>query len=295
MAEKTNDWGLAVGSLVPLGEIALFYNNLAEANQYAAKAREYTIRSGQYRRWEKLYPLLGKLEALNGNGDLSARYFDSALVVKDSLARKFNSMQLARAQQRVELEKHEAELNLLLSEKKLKIWERNMLLVAIFSLLVLSVYIFLKQRKNVKLKQEDLARSENELKAAEAQLTLFTRNITEKNELIETLLQQASGQQNDTIDQLKTKTILTEEDWKNFQVLFDKVHGGYLDRLRVKLPGLSPAETRFMTLSKLGLNNKEMASTLGVGPEAIRQYRSRLRRKLNLSEEGSLEELVNSI
>jgi DNA-binding CsgD family transcriptional regulator len=216
-------------------------------------------------------------------------------MVKDSLARKFNAMQMARAMQRVELEKYATELNLLETEKKLKIWERNILVVVLISLIGLSGYIYRKQRMYVQRKQAELLRAEKELKDASAQLDLFTRNISEKNMLIEAMLRQNQGMQGEAFDQLKQKTILTEEDWQKFQELFEKVHGGYLNRLKEKLPGLSPAETRFMTLSKLGLNNKEMAATLGVGPDAVRQYRSRLRKKLQLPEDGSIEELVNSI
>jgi len=38
-----------------------------------------------------------------------------------------------------------------------------------------------------------------------------------------------------------------------------------------------------------------MAASLGVSPQAIRVTRYRLRKKLHLPEEGSLEELVSSI
>ena len=89
--------------------------------------------------------------------------------------------------------------------------------------------------------------------------------------------------------------ILTDEHWEEFRGRFEKVHGGYLLRLRTKLPDLSPAETRFMALAKLQLTNKEMSGILGVSPDSIRMMRHRLRRKLNLDEDGSLEEMINSI
>ena len=88
--------------------------------------------------------------------------------------------------------------------------------------------------------------------------------------------------------------MLTDDDWKNFVRLFDTVHEGFLNRLKEKLPGLSPAETRFVALSKLRLNNKEMAAMLGVSTDAIRQTRSRLKRKLNLIDEA-LEDSLEKI
>ena len=93
----------------------------------------------------------------------------------------------------------------------------------------------------------------------------------------------------------KKSTILTDDEWEYFRQLFEKVHAGYLQRLKEKFPGLTPAETRFMALSKLNLSSKEMAGTLGVGTDAIRQYRSRLRKKLNLTEEDNLQELINAV
>jgi DNA-binding CsgD family transcriptional regulator len=50
-----------------------------------------------------------------------------------------------------------------------------------------------------------------------------------------------------------------------------------------------------MTLCKLHYTNKEMAAMLGVSTQAIRQLRSRLRRKLNLPEEIDIEELAAQI
>jgi DNA-binding CsgD family transcriptional regulator len=94
---------------------------------------------------------------------------------------------------------------------------------------------------------------------------------------------------------LQKHTILTNQEWEHFRSLFEKVHSGYLQRLKEKLPDLSPAEIRFMTLAKLNFSSKQMADTLGIGTDAVRMMRYRLRKKLNLNEEGSLEELIANI
>ena len=68
-----------------------------------------------------------------------------------------------------------------------------------------------------------------------------------------------------------------------------------MQRLREKLPQLSPADTRYIVLSKLNLTSREMASMLGVRPDAIRLYRHRLRKKLQITDDKTLEELIRSI
>ncbi len=97
------------------------------------------------------------------------------------------------------------------------------------------------------------------------------------------------------LEKLQQSILLTEENWDEFKALFEKVHKGFFTRLKEKLPGLSPADVRFIALSKLNYSNKEMATMLGVGAGAIRQHRSRLRRKLNISEDASIEEIASSI
>ncbi|MBZ0100181.1 MAG: hypothetical protein K8F30_13945, partial [Taibaiella sp.] len=89
--------------------------------------------------------------------------------------------------------------------------------------------------------------------------------------------------------------ILTEEQWVDFRLLFETVHPGDINRANQKFDNLTPADLRFVLLTRLGLGNKEMATMLGVGPEAIRVARYRLLRKIRLPEGASLEETVLAV
>src|SRR5205085_12283299 len=117
-------------------------------------------------------------------------------------------------------------------------------------------------------------------------------NLTKNERLDLTSLPEPDS---DLLRLLQNSVLLTDEHWRNFSRLFEKVHRGFFQRLKEKLPGLSPAETRFTALIKLQLSNKEMANMLGVGTEAMRQIRSRLKKKLNSEAEEGIEELVEKI
>ena len=104
-----------------------------------------------------------------------------------------------------------------------------------------------------------------------------------------------SQERTGTINSLLESTILTEEDWKKFRQLFEKVYPGFFIRLKDKMLDLSPTETRLLALTKLQISPKDMSSMLGVSYDAIRKARQRLRKKINLPEEGGLEELVELI
>ena len=56
-----------------------------------------------------------------------------------------------------------------------------------------------------------------------------------------------------------------------------------------RFSGLSPAEMRLLILTKLNLSTREMVHLPGISIDAIRKSRYRLRKKLNLEEESSIE------
>ncbi len=293
------DWSCASGSQMVLADISLKQNDIAKAAVQLNNARQFVYRSDQFSRRKKLYPLLSKLYGAEGNYVLAAAYLDSSIYVRDSLARAFDALQMMRASEKQAEERRQNEENALDNERKMKVLERNVLL-GLVVLLMVFCFLWYKnvQRKN-NLKDEENRRqldaAQRELEFAGARLTEFTRHLGEKNELIMQLQLQAEGTKSNTLSQLQEATILTDDEWEHFRQLFEKVHAGYLQRLKEKLPGLTPAETRFMALARLKLTNKEMAAMLGVGQHAIRQYRSRLRKKFNLHEDGALETLAEAV
>lgn|GEM_PF-1338212 len=186
--------------------------------------------------------------------------------------------------------------------------------IAVLALVGLSG-ILLVNRQNIrrkKLKAEkeladsNLALADSKLKKAQERLDSFTQNLREKNQLIENFSAEierlqalpCSNELPDTKEnlvKLQNSIILTEEQWDNFKDTFEEVHSGFLYRLREKMPDLTPAETRFMALTKLRLTNKEMAGMLGVGDAAVRNYKYRLLKKLDLPSESDINEVVDSI
>jgi len=299
-ALATGDLGLASGSLIPLADIYLKLNRRDGAEKLLWQAKEYVIASGQYKRYASLYPVMSKFYASKGQLALSNLYLDSAIYVKDSVARKFSALQLLRAKQKAELQQHRAEIDRIASEKQIKTLERNLLIGFVFVLIAWALYVYRNQKRKHRHKEFlldlELKNKEKELAVATGQLTDFAKSISEKNNLIETLEHQFGENSNNTaLEQLRQVTILTDEEWERFRSLFSQVHSGYLQRLKEKLPALTPAETRFMALAKLGFSNKEMAAVLGVSSNNIRNIWHRMRQKFNLPEEASFGELAETI
>jgi hypothetical protein len=279
---RHNEWGILSDAYLTMGMIALDENQVVEANRYLKLSRCYCNESENYPRLEKLFPVLARLERQNGNSELQSRYLDSALVVKDSMARRLNALFILRGSQKALMLKEQQ----LEADKQIRTTQRNFLIVIVLLVTLVAIYIFYMQRK--KFQQKRIMQ--------ENQLIDFSKALQEKNRLMEELeLKLGSSPSTEVLSQLRESTILTEEEWERFRKLFDQVHKGFTVRLKEKLPDLTQAEIRFMVLAKLKFNNKEMANALNISTQAIRTTWYRLRKKLNLPEEGSLEELVNSI
>lgn len=295
IAIQTGDWGLAANSLILQANINLLQNNVAAATLQVLTARQYVYRSGQYNRLKDLYPLLSKWYAATGQPAQAALFLDSTLTVKDSVNRKFSGVLLQKARQKAESERLHAQIASINHEKKIKTLQRNALIMAVLLLISLAAFAYSVYLRRFRQKQLDLERADAELQLASRQLADFTRHIQQNNELIELLQQKAGTTDPELLQRLQQSTLLTDDAWEQFTDVFEKVHGGYLIRLRQKIPGLTPAETRFMALAKIKLNNKEMAASLGIGTNAVRNTWFRLRKKLNLPEEFVLEEFVETI
>lgn len=308
---KANEFDNAATSLIILSKISLEKNNLREAQEQVGQVKEMLPKTSDvYRHLRELYPLLARLSAAKGDSGRAYLFADSAHLVKDSLYARRSSMMTTMAERKIELEKHRAEMQRLEAQKELQTTLRNSLMVGIVLLLIIAALIINRQRILHRQKEQKLQSEkeviESELETATRQLRDFTNHIREKNKLIEQFSAEIEKHKDladapeleaskEARDKLLQATILTDDQWEEFRHVFDKVHGGYLLRLREKLPVLSPADTRYIVLSKLNLTSKEMASMLGVRPDAIRLYRHRLRKKLSITDDKALEQLIRSI
>jgi DNA-directed RNA polymerase specialized sigma24 family protein len=297
---EDHDFSLAAGACTPLADIYIYQNRLEEAGKEIKEARSYILVTRQNDRLRKLFPVMSKWYSKTGNGDLAVMYMDSTLMALKSYEEKRNASQLLRSSQRGEIEKNKLAILKIQREKEHTIFIRNITIISLTFLLILLGVFF--RNRNKQHKQEQLIKDlkiqehEIELTRAKEQLTDFSRRITEKNELIEKLEKETQLQENHhLLQELKQSAILTEEDWTRFKHLYEQVYPGFFQKLRDTFPGLSPAETRYITLSKLGFNSNEAANCLGISKKSIHVTWHRMRKKLNLPETKTMQDLVAEI
>jgi len=85
---------------------------------------------------------------------------------------------------------------------------------------------------------------------------------------------------------------LNEDNWQQFEIAFHNVHPRFSTSLLSRYPDLTPGELKHSILIGLGLNIKDMASVLNQHPDSIKVTRSRIRRKLGISNETNLQSFL---
>jgi tetratricopeptide (TPR) repeat protein len=283
--------------------------NLVRGNKVAAlaEARE-AIRllglwpSGPYLR-DTYYTLMQIFRAM-GNYDSAFYYSDHYIVLNDSLEKEVATSSLAISKAKLNDEVSRFNIQKLNKEKRTQIVLRNFIIagIVLFSLLIL--LMLNRNRLKTKMKMERIEKEktlmEQEIASAQTQLKMFTENIIEKTSLIEKLEQRVKGKeisadQQAIISDLTRQTILTEEDWDKFKSLFEKIYPGFFINLKEKFPDITLAEQRMAAFTRLQLTAKQMASMLGISVDSVHKTRQRLRQRLRVNPESSLEEIMTTI
>ncbi|MFN8357672.1 MAG: tetratricopeptide repeat protein [Spirosomataceae bacterium] len=225
-----------------------------------------------------------------GNFKQSLLYKDSLAVLQDSLRKIFDNKILTATEAQHAAEKYLHDLHDIEVRKNHELWQRNILMLCVLIIAVATIYVLNQRRKRERLlKEAEKQQAEIQLCHATEQLAQYVENIQAKNELIEQMSSELERSKQDMrsptaleahIQTLQRSVILTDDDWKQFKLLFERVHPQFFQELQTSFPDLNPAEIRLLTLLKLGMPTKAMANMLGVSMNSLRTSRYRLRKKL---------------
>ena len=211
---------------------------------------------------------------------------------------------LAISKSKLNNETNRYNIQILNKEKRSQLLIRNIIIVAIFVLSLTIVLALNRQRLKEKLKTEKAEEAkifmEQVVASAKDQLKMFTENIIEKTNLIEILEakikgKEATSEQHAIMTELSRQTILTEDDWNKFKILFDKIYPGFFITLKEKFNDITLAEQRMAALTRLDLTPKQMASMLGISVDSVYKGRQRLRQRLNLATDDNLDQFITAL
>ena len=158
----------------------------------------------------------------------------------------------------------------------------------------------LAQKELITLRNEKL---ESEIEHKTSKLAYNTMTLLSKNEAlgklkkeVQTLKSEVGGSVpakyfNSLIsmidDNLEDETGMAE-----FESLYDQTHDNFFKRLKTEYPDLTPGDLRLCAYLRMNLASKEIAPLLNISVRGVEERRYRLRKRLNLSSNTNLTEML---
>ena len=226
--------------------------------------------------------------------------------VKDTIFNKEKSVQIENMRAKYDTEKKEQQIviqekEITVLEQQKKISTQQKLLLGGGLLLSLLGYYGLRQKlKRNKIEKEKV---DAELEFKKKELTTHALNLARKNETLESLKLKAqelkekeeSGAGYNQLIRSINFDLQDDNNWRNFSRYFEEVHKDFNSNVKSKYPEVTSNELRLLALLKMNLSSKEIANILSISAEGIKKARYRLRKKLDLTTEDSLQDLVLSL
>jgi DNA-binding CsgD family transcriptional regulator len=157
-----------------------------------------------------------------------------------------------------------------------------------------------KQKELQALKEEQI---KTELSHVNNLLAASTMNLVVKNEFMENIKEEI--RQAKSTDKVQDKqraleriikeidtTLKVQDDWKQFEHHFDRVHGDFLKRLTTQFTELTPGEQKLCAFLRLNMDTKEIANLMGVSLRGVEVSRYRLRKKFKLATQQNLSKFI---
>ena len=302
------DFSLAY-SLGAIGRAHSGLGNKDSAIFYIQQEVEYANRFKNIHQIRDAVSHLSDVYAEDGDYEKAYKFFLQKKEIEDSLYEVELEQKALLYQRKFDLALKEKEIERLKNEQLLKASEQEnkiLLLAGLFILACLIALLFRyrsikkqreKERIEVRLKNSQLKAKENKKALAD-----FTKDLMLKNKAVKNLSEQLrvkekkiselQNSKSKELQKLSELKILTEEDWKKFKFLFEKVYPNFFARLNASKVQYTKGEIRLIALMKLNMGNSEIADTLGISSESVSKSRSRLKKKLETYDHLTLQQVV---
>ncbi|PIB34005.1 hypothetical protein BFP72_00440 [Reichenbachiella sp. 5M10] len=156
--------------------------------------------------------------------------------------------------------------------------------------------------ENKRLLEEQL---QMDLEMKNSALSRSALHLIQKNEFLESLrtnLKKIKKSEKEDIH-LKIRKLTKsidlnfnmDEDWEEFENIFQQIHTEFFDQLRAKHPTLTNSEVRLCAMIHINLHSHEIASILNISSDSLRIARYRLRKKLGLEKGENLYNYIVSV
>ncbi|MFB9053112.1 LuxR C-terminal-related transcriptional regulator [Formosa undariae] len=310
LIQNSPNKGLKLFSFTSYSKYCLQEKQYDSAIYYAQKALELNSENKYSFSNQNSTSILSQAYENKGDYKSAVQYFKLYDEIRDSLNVEEKAVNLERLKLAQEY-KIRSKINALEEGKKrFKLYIAGLMLIV--GSLVLSILLIKYRNRNIKgqlekeklkIKQQDL-NEHLDFKNKE----LIGKAITEihRKEIYSEILKDLKSiklkavkkdtQQSIDLVLQRLQKDMNSDIWKEFELSFEQVHKSFFERLTINHPSLTPKDRRLCALLFLDLSTKEIAQITGQSLKTIENSRTRLRNKLELTNEKvNLSSYLNSL
>ncbi len=299
------------GSLVRIGQIELKQGDFKSAKANALRGTKLAKSIQNIQVISNSSEFMSEVYLAEGNFKKALEYHKLHVLMRDSLTNQQVKKETYKNKIQYEYDKKMAleqakqeQKDALAAQEKLRFQ-----LILAFSILIIIVLIalwtFYYKYQKTKLLNQQLANEKlgAELEHRNKELATFTLQFVQKNAFISDIkdfVQEALQTEDKALLLRKTERAInlalnSENEWDEFKMRFENVHKEFYEKLNINHPNLTASELRLAALLKLKLSSKEISALLNLTNRSIVTFRSRLRKKLNLSHEDNLYDFLENL
>ena len=280
---------------------------------YSKKLNLYTRQVGILKKLALIYKKLNKpeksynklFEALDLMDSLRfADILKSSKLQEEFFLHEQEKYNLMKEKNRIELQEHQAQLKI----TKQRIW--LIVMISVFFILLVSILLLKKNhRDKIKyIKENNKLKLEYQMEVAsqlEAEVNLKIEQFTEialilsqQNEFlkdIKTHIDKIKSRDYPELTDIKIRLSSIIKSYKDKEIFYsaiENINSGIINNLKNKYSNITDNDIRLICLSKLDMSNKEIANLIGTSVKNIEMAKYRLKKKLYLGKDESLEDLL---
>ena len=316
LGKKINDIDGIAKSHSELADVYLKQGDIEKAEDILVRGLEYARKTNSHKWLKEIYKGLHLTAREKGNLSRSIDYYDQYIQEKDSILNEqtLNNItrletELAITEQKRQLEAKEGEIIILEQEAEIQKTRFIILVILVIAIVIVGILIvrnrqLAAQRKAEKAEKE-ADRIKHELEFKNRELVSYTVNFLQKNQLFEELTElitdlkkrSPNDMRKDLIAMERTvnKHLQVDKDWEDFKLRFENLHTGFFDSLLEHQPSLTGNDLKLCALIKMNFSIKETADMMGISTESVKTARYRLKKKLELPTETTVNDFLNSL
>jgi len=314
--QTLNNKSAIVINLNNIGDVYRKQEMLDSALMYSLKALELSKQVNLPYQTKSANRDLSKIYAQKADNERALYYLDQAYVITDELFNQQIAEEIAKTRSVYELQQKQQRIQFLEDQRRQSQFINIGIFMSAIGFIVLGILVYKQQKsknekkqklletelENKKLKEEHL---QNELYQNGKSLTNNTLQMVQKNKFLQDLrsrLKELKIKNDGTVTKkiakmikLIDRNLQMDQEWKEFETIFQQVHADFFNALMDKYPGLSPAESRLCAMIKLNLHSRDVAAIMSISHDSLRIARYRLRKKLKLENGENLYTHLNNI